>query len=601
MRLFKSIKIRLFAWYGVLVMCIMLIFSLFFYYFTANTLKKNATASMLQLSNTLNKEIDNLFSEVNDLSTRLLYSPEFINLVYSNMYNYKSESLKLQYQFNSYLYSCLGPSVSKYQVNVFRKSGEFIAIGNTSVFTTLSKQDIGKVTWLAESEQSNGAKTIVGTHFAPFFNNRKPVLSLCRTFSKQWGTEKDGFLEIQLTYSSIENIIKNVRTDADGMEIFVFDSHGNLVYPLLSNTDRAKMYLLPFENSNKNQVVAAIEKAKQTIVRQSSDFTGFDVVIAQPHSSLFAPIFKLRDSVFILSLLGMYITLLITYTISKSLTMPIKHINEAITKLTLTQLPNSEPQMINSNIDELDNLILTYKNMCMRLQTSLDEIVSMRSAEMQSRMLALQSQMNPHFLYNTLTTISILADKGEDEKIISMCCDLTDMMRYISSGSANLVTIHEELQHTQSYIELMQVRFEDDIKLSVNIPKSIENITIPKLIIQPLVENCTKYATNCAPPWHIQIDGEINETEWMVRVSDNGDGFTAETIQELDRQISSAAENSQFYELDGMGLINIYMRLFLHYGKNTLFEYGNNTSGGAFVKIGGLLDTDKEEQYEFNL
>jgi two-component system, sensor histidine kinase YesM len=225
-----------------------------------------------------------------------------------------------------------------------------------------------------------------------------------------------------------------------------------------------------------------------------------------------------------------------------------------------------------------------------RLKNSLEETVISRSHEVHSLMLSLQSQMNPHFLYNTISVISVMAEEDGKVNIVKACEDLSNMLRYISSESSEPVLLSLELEHTLSFMNLMKLRYADDLSFSLNIPENMHTIKIPKLVIQPLVENCTKYAINVDPPWKTEITGIVSSNQWEIIVQDNGTGFNEAWLDSVKKRFELInIYNMPELKLNGMGLANIFIRLKLLYGKDAIFELYNHPDGGAIVKIGGTI------------
>jgi sensor histidine kinase YesM len=163
------------------------------------------------------------------------------------------------------------------------------------------------------------------------------------------------------------------------------------------------------------------------------------------------------------------------------------------------------------------------------------------------------------------------------------------MMRYSASGSDHPVTIADELRHAASYAKLMRVRFVDELTFTFDVPAELLPVLLPRLTIQPLLENCAKHATTNAPPWQISITGKSEGATWQITVSDNGAGFTPEALAKLAHQFTSTSDAPPALEVEGMGLMNIHERLVLFYGAKALFEFGNHAEGGAYVTIGGPM------------
>ena len=205
--------------------------------------------------------------------------------------------------------------------------------------------------------------------------------------------------------------------------------------------------------------------------------------------------------------------------------------------------------------------------------------------------MALQSQINPHFYYNSLSSIIILAENGRCEDVVTLCRSLGSIMRYIAKDSENTVTLGEEIDYIKKYLYCMKIRYQSSLNYHINIDESLLDIKIPKLIIQPLVENAIKYGTDCTPPWDIYIKSTVSDDYWRIDVIDSGNGFPDEIIETLNEKINNAKNHIGIpnIEIDGMGLVNVYSRWKLHCGNNIIFTFGNMEKGGGIVSIGRYL------------
>ena len=128
------------------------------------------------------------------------------------------------------------------------------------------------------------------------------------------------------------------------------------------------------------------------------------------------------------------------------------------------------------------------------------------SFEMRAYLRALQSQMNPHFLYNMLSAIVESGEEENSPRTVAMCMKLTEMMRYIADYNNDRVSFEAELQHARNYLDLMKERYEERFSYEIHADADALPILVPKLIVQPLAENCFKHGfSGCKPPWRIEI------------------------------------------------------------------------------------------------
>ena len=257
------------------------------------------------------------------------------------------------------------------------------------------------------------------------------------------------------------------------------------------------------------------------------------MIVLEDEYTLFAPVRDFRNNLFMIGLLSLLVTLLVSYLIAQKVTVPIRRLYTSIKNLDLDTLGEHQDETLHSSLNELEVLNHSFLEMKDRLEQSLEETISSKSHEIQAKMLALQSQMNPHFLYNTLTTISIMAENGGNTDITEVCDSLSSMLRYISGDEPGLVTLQEEAEHTKNFLNLIKIRYGENLYYDIKIPDEMYHIRIPKMVVEPLVENCVKYAMNGLPPWHLTVTGVTTEDSWQISVRDTGTGFSPDRLAEL--------------------------------------------------------------------
>jgi len=275
--------------------------------------------------------------------------------------------------------------------------------------------------------------------------------------------------------------------------------------------------------------------------------------------------------------------LIISYFQARSVTKPVTDICH---DLGLLELGGSivSFQEHKTDVVELNQLCDSIDQMQQNLHDALDEIVNLESFEIHSRLLALQAQIQPHFIYNCLMTISSLSEENEPEKVSLMCNNLTSMLRYVSESAPEGTVLVSEINYLNSYASIMSNRF-PGLVIEDRLPVEMLDITVPKLIIQPLVENSIKYCGRSNP--HIIIDGTKDDRFWSITISNDGNQFNPEMLVEIEKKCMALRKNPRdlSFSINSMGLVNIYSRLLLRYGKNALFRI-KTENGFNHVTIG---------------
>lgn len=271
--------------------------------------------------------------------------------------------------------------------------------------------------------------------------------------------------------------------------------------------------------------------------------------------------------------IGMIIAV-ISYYIPKSITQPIKKLSEVTDQVAKGNLTvhsdikvGAEVGMLNESlnvmIDKIHDLVEQVKV----------EQIRLRKAEFE----ILQAQINPHFLYNTLDAIVWLAEAGDQKKVVSMVESLSDFFRTSLNQGKDIITIEEELQHVRSYLEIQQVRYQDILEYEISVPEELNRYLIPKITIQPLVENALYHGIkNKRGLGKIVISGHMKNDYFILRIEDDGIGMTEERLAKVcDRIYHKAPGENDIY-----GLYNVNERIRLNFGeKYGIFITSTHTVG----------------------
>jgi two-component system sensor histidine kinase YesM len=211
---------------------------------------------------------------------------------------------------------------------------------------------------------------------------------------------------------------------------------------------------------------------------------------------------------------------------------------------------------------------------------------------LQAQFDTLQTQVNPHFLYNVLNVLSHRGVLSGDEVICGICEKLAAMMRYSAEISRRMVTIREELEYVEHYLYLLKTRYQQKLSYRVETDPGETERMIPKMVIQPLIENAINHGfKDGTGVMDIDVRSVIDRENgyWYIEVKDNGGGFDAGPLTELEqkmRDIRLRVKNgNRNLEIDigGMGLLNIYARFYIIFGDDTIFRITNLKNGASII------------------
>lgn len=299
---------------------------------------------------------------------------------------------------------------------------------------------------------------------------------------------------------------------------------------------------------------------------------------------------------FIAALVILVMVIYITYMISQSITSPVRELSRVTARVA------GGDMSVRANLEtgaelgvlsrSLDEMIERINNLLSQVRT---EQENLRVAELE----LLQAQINPHFLYNTLDTIIWLAEAGDQSKVVSMVGSLSDFFRASLGQGRDIVTIGDEIRHVSSYLEIQQVRYQDILTYSIDVPEEIYISKIPKITLQPLVENALYHGIkNRRGGGCITITGKVESKCVYLYIEDNGIGMTEERLEQINRKINAGEKTENEADAGGnreeaeiFGLYNVNERIRLKFGSRYGIHIDSEFNKGSVVTV--LLPADE--------
>ncbi|PAD33043.1 two-component sensor histidine kinase [Paenibacillus sp. 7523-1] len=309
-----------------------------------------------------------------------------------------------------------------------------------------------------------------------------------------------------------------------------------------------------------------------------------------PRSKLLQKINQMKGLTMIVITTSCLVIFLISLWLSYTITRPIKALRRSMKQAEVGQyLPIEKEQ----SSDEIGSLVYSYNKMIITIKTLIEEVYVAEIKQRQAKFLALQNQINPHMLYNTLESIRMKALVKDDEDTAGMIKILARMFRLTLGKEGRHHSIKHELEYTGNYLQLQNIRFDDMFTLSVNMPDDMLECSIIPLVFQPIVENSINHGfAGYSQALCIKIEGSWTENgEVLIRISDNGSGMSSEKWTELNSLLEQAAsnryslENQDDLEENGLGLTNIAERIKLHYGDSYYIKVLSGIENGTTIEI----------------
>ena len=474
------------------------------------------------------------------------------------------------------------------RISVFNRYGDYVSSGvmpQSKAYADnvlRSHMDLDEI--ISRLVLNDGHIYVEGPH--PDYWNSKvgyEMISLYCPLGNKIQDDMYGIIEIQQDF---QKLVKTLLPGLDqDMAVLLFDSSGRCIFNSMESICPPEYYDFYYSQASKNpdsrygfcRIKVGNRAQEQYLSAGISETSGWMAVMVRNKSSIVNVIQDIQKVIIMAIFVFMVLSAYMAYRISLKMTRPI---NDMIVSAQSISWSNLDMKTLEGN-DENEIMALnnTFKETLKRLSKSMQ-------LELGARLNALQSQMNPHFIYNTLSVISASAD--QQEKVERMCSRLSDMLRYstVYEEESNS-TLEDEVRHTENYLELMKDRYEENLIYNIEEAGELERVKVPRVILQPIVENCFKHGFGeNGFPWIIHVAVTASHGHWRIHVRNNGRPFQERDLTELNEKVEGFLKGEQ-KKISGIGLTNTIIRLRLLYEEQVEYEIYTGNDGYTYVVLKG--------------
>ena len=474
------------------------------------------------------------------------------------------------------------------RISVFNEHGDYISAGSlyeTDEVIAATLGDSGAFAQMERQLGAGGGVVVSGPH-ADYWSDNESVrlFSLVRPLSTSYSSKVYGYISVQQSVDVLHSL--SLWDRGDGASYVLLDASGEDASPA-GGPALPEAVLADLPAPGESAEYALDMDGGMSVFAMRDPFSGWTLVRLLPASLLDAPYQQVYLLILLVGLVLLAILLVVVYLLADRISRPLREFSAGIERISLDNLASDIPLLSSSYTEELQALDRTFHAMLLKLNQSI-------GFEMKAYMAALQSQMNPHFLYNMLSAIAESADEDGSPRTVRMCEKLSSMLRYMADYSSEQVSLREDIANMRNYLDLMKVRYEELFDYDILACEGLDGLRVPRMTLQPLVENCFQHGfRNKRPPWHIEVRFACEGGKWSIEVRDNGCGVSDEEIQKIHEKIDGyqrdlAAKYSEL-RLGGMGLVNTVLRLRLACREPIWFDIRPSEEGGTLVVIGGSL------------
>ncbi|MCQ6563826.1 cache domain-containing sensor histidine kinase [Paenibacillus mendelii] len=552
----SSLQNKLLFSYSLVIMIPLLILGSILYVSTISMTQTQTKENRLLEMQLLSEQLQEYFNSL-ELYSRAIYTGEIQQLLNNGLPGDIIEQTRwkssLFQQFSEW-YGYMGIRADIHNVTIVTSNGTMIQRDPLYV----REENFAEELWYREALKLNGKVYVAGpferSYLLPTSKASPYVFSVVRKINNTTGRSDLGGIVIDVSVMDIYRLLNELKLQ----DMIILNADNQIVYS--SAIDKIGQQWADGEKiKGSTSTWMDIDGQRMLVSSTYSDATGWRFVSLDPLSSIQSNSNKYRNLTIGIGLLALIIALIISTFVSRRITKPIRTLQQKMKKV---QNGDFNIQLDVQSTDEVGQLTQSFNRMTEEIHTLVNHVYKSDIIQKEAQLKALHSQINPHFLYNTLDSINAIAVIEEVPVLAQMTKMLSDMFRYSISTGEQIVPLQEELKQVVRYVEIQQIRYDDKFKLVVNIPDHLLSYPIPKLTLQPIVENAIYHGLEMLPgEGQIQITGYESSSHMILEVSDNGPGIPAPTLLSIQNNLQGKAPDTEH-----IGLANVQERIQLHFG-----------------------------------
>lgn len=400
---------------------------------------------------------------------------------------------------------------------LFTADGRLISA--SPIATTKEKLDVTTQSWFTEALRKTDNLHFSTPHVENLFLDPayryRWVISLSRAVEiYENGTPTMGVLLVDMNYSTIDRMMERINQDSSGQYIYLTDSSGSLIYH--PKQMQINYGILTENNINEAHYQDGHHQelylgARRQVLLNSVSYTGWKMIAVIPASAYGVDAASLRFVVILLVSISLLVMIFVNQIVSRQISLPLNRLNRSIKRMEGGDVVPEDIYVGGS--EEVEHLGRTLRSSMTRINQLMDDIVIEQEEKRKSEMDALQSQINPHFLYNTLDSIVWMIEGEHNRDAVFMVTQLASLFRISLSRGKNIIPLAQELKHAENYMNIQKVRYKNNFSVVFDIDENIRDYLSVKLIIQPILENAIYYGVGDMDP----DDGaEIRIRGWLI-------------------------------------------------------------------------------------
>lgn len=573
----KSIQSVIFAVLSVLLLGAVIIITVISLSYTRQSVFENSSLYTQTIIQQMNQNIDSYIDYMENTSYLVSSNEDVQKYLFGDTADPEARDRILS-QFETILDS----RSDILNLGIIAENGRMLI--NNGQHLTNQDLDIHSQEWYTNALEGRESVYLTSSHVQHIISGERPwVITLSRGIrNKEMGTgqEKEGVFFIDLNYSAISELCDQSMVGNQGYA-FIVDADGNIVYhpqqqQLYNELQTENIDLVMNAGSDIVTWGDGINKKMYSISR--SEKTGWTVVDCVRVEELLRRSNE-AQSIYVLVAMGlMAVALFFSRFVAKSITLPIQRLCDSMERVQEGDFSVSDIVVDSEN--EIGSLTKSFNVMTQRIHELMAQNIREQEAKRKSELKALQSQINPHFLYNTLDSIIWMAEGKKNEEVVLMTASLARLLRQSISNEDELVSIGQEIEYARGYLTIQKMRYKDKLEFRIEVEPSILNIRLIKLVLQPVIENAIYHGLKYKESRGLLlVKGFMKNGNAVLQVIDDGVGMDQETLDHIYER------HKVDYHSNGVGIYNVQKRLQLYYGNEYGIVYESKPGEGTTATI----------------
>lgn len=578
---FKSIRMSMLIPFASLIAAAVIVLAFISVQQIQKALFENSTDYTTQLVQMANSDIDSYISTMENLSELVLNNDDVSSYLYEE--DEKLTKEKNEEEIGNEFGLLRDTRDDIYNIGIVGNNGRyFINNANVSINPYADPKDMD---WYKEAIL--GREEITSSHVQNIvLYEYKWVVTLSRGIVNPKTGNPEGVLFIDLNYSSISSLCEKISLGTKGY-VFILDEKGSIIYhpkqQLLYNglLDEKIEQIVSTPKGGNGNFFSDDGKRLYTVTK--SEKTGWSVVGVTYLDELLLRSKEIQKLHIALAVCLIFAATVISMMLSSAITKPITRLRGTMKEV---EQGNLEVQMSFPKArNEIKDLVDSFNVMVERIKELVKKNKEEQEEKRKSEFKALQAQINPHFLYNTLDSIIWMAESNKSKEVIQMTSALSKLLRKSISNQKETVTVAEEIEYVSEYLKIQQMRYHDKLTYEIAVDREIMNCSIAKLVLQPLVENAIYHGIKTKEgKGHITINGAVEDGNAVLRIHDDGVGMDTETLSHI-------FDGNKGDSISKVGVSNVNSRLKLYYGEAYGLQYNSRIGHGTCVTVTVPMET----------